>query len=56
MTPVYGTQLAADADGEITPRTPLEDEANVDARRAEVGLGTLEAYYEEFREATETEP
>ena len=30
--------------------------ANVDARRAEVGLGTLEAYYEEFRESIETDP
>jgi hypothetical protein len=53
---IYGTQLGVDADGEITPRTPIEDEANVDARRAEVGLGTLEAYYEEFREAVESEP
>lgn len=53
---IYGTQLGIDADGEITPRTPIEDEVNVDARRAEVGLGTLEAYYEEFREAIESEP
>jgi len=53
---LYGTQLGVDAEGEITPRTPIEDEANVDARRAEVGLGTLEAYYEEFREAVEAEP
>jgi hypothetical protein len=53
---IYGTQLGVDEEGEITPRTPIEDEANVDARRAEVGLGTLEAYYEEFREAVESEP
>jgi hypothetical protein len=53
---VYGTQLSVDEDGEVTPRTPIEDEANVDARRAEMGLGTLEAYYEEFREAVEAEP
>lgn len=53
---LYGTQLGVGEDGELTPRTPIEDEANVDARRAEMGLGTLEAYYEEFREAVEAEP
>jgi hypothetical protein len=52
---MYGTQLGADENGEVAPRTPIEDEANVDARRAEMGLGTLEAYYGEFREAMETE-
>ena len=52
---LYGTQLGADENGELVPRTPIEDEANVDARRAEMGLGTLEAYYEEFREAMEAE-
>lgn len=51
---IYGTQLGVDADGEITPRTPIEDEANVDARRADMGLGTLEDYYDEFRESMET--
>ena len=50
---VYGTQLTGDPDGELMPRTPIEDEANVDARRAAAGLGTLEEYYEEFRQAME---
>ena len=50
---LYGTQLGADADGELAPRTPIEDPDNVDARRAEMGLGTLAEYYEEFREAME---
>lgn len=53
---VYGTQLGAGPDGELTPQTPIEDEANVDARRAEAGLGTLEEYYEEFRRAMEELP
>ena len=53
---VYGTQLGVDAEGQIAPRTPIEDEANVDARRAAAGLGTLEEYYEEFTEAMETDP
>lgn len=53
---LYGTQLGVDADGEVAPRTPIEDEANVDRRRAEMGLGPLEAYYEEFREAVGSEP
>ena len=37
--------------GELTPRTPIEDEAEIDARRAAVGLGTLEEYKEELRSA-----
>ena len=50
---VYGTQLTGDADGNLIPRTPIEDPANVDARRAASGLGTLEEYFEEFRESME---
>ena len=50
---VYGTQLTGGPDGELMPRTPIEDEADVDERRAAAGLGTLEEYYEEFREAME---
>jgi hypothetical protein len=50
---VYGTQLGAGPDGELAPRTPIEDEANVDARRAAVGLGTLAEYMDEFRRAVE---
>jgi hypothetical protein len=48
--------VSIDADGTITPRTPIEDEANVDARRAEAGLGTLDAYYEEIWTAVEESP
>jgi hypothetical protein len=40
---VYATQFGTDADGVMRPR-PTVDWANVEARRAEVGLGTLEAY------------
>ena len=45
---VYGTQWTPDAAGEWQPRTPIEDEANVDARRAEAGLGTLAEYLDEL--------
>ncbi len=45
-----------DGDGELAPRTPIEDEDNVDDRRAAVGLGTLEEYYQEFRDAVAAEP
>lgn len=39
---LYGTQFAVE-NGKWKPR-PLEDEANVDKRRAEVGLSTLAEY------------
>ncbi|MDQ2674652.1 MAG: hypothetical protein M3Y40_08340 [Chloroflexota bacterium] len=48
---VYGTQVGPGPDGDLAPRTPIEDPENVDARRAEAGLGTLEEYYDEIREA-----
>ena len=48
---VYGTQIGPGPDGDLAPRTPVEDPVNVDARRAEAGLGTLEEYYDEIREA-----
>ncbi len=48
---VYGTQVGPGQDGDLAPRTPIEDSENVDARRAEAGLGTLEEYYDEIREA-----
>ena len=48
---VYGTQVGPGPDGDLAPRTPIEDPDNVDARRAEAGLGTLEEYYQEIREA-----
>ncbi|WP_377639697.1 DUF6624 domain-containing protein [Oryzobacter terrae] len=44
----YGTQWGADATGKPEPRTPIEDEAQVDVRRAKVGLGTIDAYLEEL--------
>ena len=48
---LYGTQIGPGPDGDIAPRTPIEDPDNVDARRAEAGLGTLEAYCDEIRAA-----
>jgi hypothetical protein len=50
---LYGTQLGAGPNGELAPRTPIEDSANVDARRAAAGLSTPEEYFEEFRQAME---
>ena len=47
----YGTQWGSDAEGEPEPRTPIRDEANVDARRAEAGLSTLAEYLEELEAA-----
>lgn len=40
---VYGTQFWTDEDGRYGPR-PIENSAEVDQRRAEVGLGPLEEY------------
>lgn len=54
--PLTPPQLGVDEDGELAPRTPIEDEDNVDERRAAIGLGTLEEYYEEFRDAVDAEP
>ena len=45
---LYGTQVTSEADGQIVPRTPIEDPENVDARRLAAGLETLEEYYEEL--------
>lgn len=42
---LYGTQFVFEG-GKCKPR-PLEDEANVDTRRAEVGLGPLAEYLKE---------
>jgi hypothetical protein len=49
---VYGTQWGKNEAGKLTPRTPIEDEAMVDVRRAEVGLGTLDTYLEELAKAS----
>ena len=43
----YGTQFH-NVEGKLVPR-PLEDEANVDARRAAVGLGTMAEYTEQMQ-------
>jgi hypothetical protein len=51
---IYGTQLGGDANGELAPRTPIEDEANVDARRAAAGLQPLAEYMDEFRRSFES--
>jgi hypothetical protein len=44
---IYGTQLNTAADG-TSVLFPIEDEANVDARRASVGLGPLAEYLKSF--------
>ncbi|HYO64900.1 MAG TPA: DUF6624 domain-containing protein [Archangium sp.] len=46
----YGTQFHT-VEGKLVPR-PIEDEANVDARRAAVGLGTMAEYHEQMRRMT----
>jgi hypothetical protein len=46
---VYGTQWETRPDGTWRPRTRIEDEANVDERRAEAGLKPLKEYLEELR-------
>jgi hypothetical protein len=46
----YGTQTRVTKDGKFEI-PPIEDEANVDKRRAEVGLGPLAEYLERMRQA-----
>ena len=53
---IYGTQWTPDADGVWQPWTPIEDEANVDTLRAEVGLGTLADYLDELEVMFGTQP
>jgi hypothetical protein len=48
---VYGTQWETDPQGQWRPRTPIEDEAKVDERRAGVGLKPLREYLEELKSA-----
>ncbi|MGR6914446.1 DUF6624 domain-containing protein [[Actinomadura] parvosata] len=48
---VYGTQWETDPQGRWRPRTPIEDEARVDERRAEAGLKPLREYLEELKSA-----
>lgn len=45
---LYGTQLDWDERGQLNP-LPIEDERNVDVRRAEVGLGSLAQHVERKR-------
>lgn len=45
----YGTQTKVTKDGKFE-MPPIEDEANVDKRRAEVGLGPLAEYVESMRQ------
>lgn len=45
----YGTQIKPTQDGKMEV-SPIEDEANVDKRRAEVGLGPLAEYVESMRQ------
>jgi hypothetical protein len=40
----YGTQMQCDENGSMQPMGGLEDESNVDARRASIGLPPLEEY------------
>lgn len=49
-TQVYGTQFATDENGTLRPR-PTEDWANVDTRRAEVGLPPMEVYVQTMEES-----
>jgi hypothetical protein len=51
---LYGTQFTT-KDGELVP-SPIEDEANVDSRRKEVGLGTLADYAKLIRETYKKPP
>jgi len=48
----YGTQFH-NVEGKLVPR-PIEDEANVDARRAAVGLGTMAEYTEQMQRMVRT--
>ncbi len=51
----YGTQIACDAGtGPPVPQTPIADEENVDARRAEAGLPPLAEYMQEMQEICST--
>lgn len=50
----YGSQIRCRA-GRPAPATPLRDEAQVDALRAEVGLGSLADYYAELATACANE-
>lgn len=44
---IYGTQVKRVTGGKLVP-LPIEDEKNVDKRRFEVGLGTMDSYMKGF--------
>ncbi|GLW09476.1 hypothetical protein Misp01_46050 [Microtetraspora sp. NBRC 13810] len=46
---VYGTQWGVSAEGEWKPNTPIENEAEVDERRADAGLKPLRDYLAELK-------
>ncbi|NRQ39456.1 hypothetical protein HII36_47670 [Nonomuraea sp. NN258] len=46
---VYGTQWETDATGAWRPRTPIENEAQVDERRAAAGMKPLREYLKELQ-------
>ncbi|WP_336206656.1 DUF6624 domain-containing protein [Nonomuraea sp. LPB2021202275-12-8] len=46
---VYGTQWETTADGQWKPRTPIENEAQVDGRREAAGLKPLQDYLKELK-------
>jgi hypothetical protein len=51
---VYGTQFHT-VDGKLVPQ-PIEDEANVDQRRKEVGLSSLDEYRKQMEKAYGRQP
>ena len=51
---LYGTQLTA-KDGKLVPQ-PIEDEANVDARRKDLGLPPLAQYLEQVNRGSAAKP
>ncbi len=50
----YGTQFVGQ--GDAMKPSPIEDEANVDQRRKEVGLGTMAEYRERLRQVYRADP
>ena len=45
---IYGTQLSYDNETRELVLYPVEDETNLNQRREEMGLGTIEAYMKQF--------
>lgn len=53
---LYGTQWGLTDEGEWLPRTPIEDESEVDPRRESAGLGPLADYLRELEEMVANQP